>query len=158
MLYGIVQNGLLLVGKFYGVVYFGCTVCHGDSFRALRERYYRLDTKNLTSSVPAASTPRIPCSFGLHLVWQTYPSSNALCSFCTSGQWFASSFLQIPPRGGHPGLRLCAWRYLLHSGLSPVRNVPMPSTPKKPSPQKTTAVHLKTGKTFIWQAPCQPPP
>ncbi|MBS5793099.1 MAG: DUF3387 domain-containing protein, partial [Sutterella sp.] len=41
---------LLLVGKFYGVVYFGCTVCHGDSFRALRERYYRLDTKNLTSS------------------------------------------------------------------------------------------------------------
>ncbi len=26
------------------------TVCHGDSFRALRERYYRLDTKNLTSS------------------------------------------------------------------------------------------------------------
>ena len=32
--YGIVQNGLLLVGKFYGVVYFGCTVCHGDSFRA----------------------------------------------------------------------------------------------------------------------------
>ena len=50
MLYGIVQNGLLLVGKFYGVVYFGCTVCHGDSFRALRERYCRLDTKNLTSS------------------------------------------------------------------------------------------------------------
>ena len=49
MLYGIVQNGLLLVGKFYGVVYFGCAVCHGDSFRALRERYYRLDTKNLTS-------------------------------------------------------------------------------------------------------------
>ena len=47
--YGIVQNGLLLVGKFYGVVYFGCTVCHGDSFRALRERYYRLDTKNITS-------------------------------------------------------------------------------------------------------------
>uniref|UniRef100_UPI003AB1F397 hypothetical protein n=1 Tax=Duodenibacillus massiliensis TaxID=1852381 RepID=UPI003AB1F397 len=50
LLYGIVQNGLLLVGKFYGVVYFGCTVCHGDSFRALRERYYRFDTKNITSS------------------------------------------------------------------------------------------------------------
>ena len=47
--YGIVQNGLLLVGKFYGVVYFGCTVCHGDSFLTLRERYYRLDTKNITS-------------------------------------------------------------------------------------------------------------
>ena len=50
MLYGIVQKGLVLVGKFYGVVYFGCTVCPSDSFRALRERYYRLDTKKLTSS------------------------------------------------------------------------------------------------------------
>ena len=49
MLYGIVQNGVLLVGNFYGVVYFGCAVCHGDFFRALRERYYRLDTKSLTS-------------------------------------------------------------------------------------------------------------
>ena len=49
LLYGIVQDGLL-VGKFDGVVDFGCTVCHGDSFRALRGRHYRLDTKNLTSS------------------------------------------------------------------------------------------------------------
>ena len=59
--YGIVQNGLLLVGKFYGVVYFGCTVCHGDSFRTLRERYYRLDTKNITSSVRTRSFPPCTC-------------------------------------------------------------------------------------------------
>ena len=45
LLYGIVQDGLLLVDKFDGVVDFGCTVCHGDSFRALRGRHYRLDTK-----------------------------------------------------------------------------------------------------------------
>ena len=50
LLYGIAQDGLLLVGKFDGVVDFGCTVCHGDFFRALRGRHYRLDTKNLTSS------------------------------------------------------------------------------------------------------------
>ena len=45
LLYGIVQDGLLLVSKFDGVVDFGCMVCHGDSFRALRGRHYRLDTK-----------------------------------------------------------------------------------------------------------------
>ena len=69
--YGIVQNGLLLVGKFYGVVYFGCTVCHGDSFRALRERYYRLDKKNLTSpkkeEVQAANIAAV-----LRTSWKTY--------------------------------------------------------------------------------------
>ena len=58
---------------------------------------------------------------GFILFSRLTPSSNALCSFCTSGQWFASSFLQIPPRGGHPCSWLCAWCYPLHSGLSPVR-------------------------------------
>ena len=48
LLYGIVQDGLLPVGKFDGVVDFGCTVYQGESFRALRGRHYRLDTKNLT--------------------------------------------------------------------------------------------------------------
>ena len=33
-------------------------------------------------------------------------------------------FLQIPPRDGHPCLRLCAWCYLLRSGLAPVRSCP----------------------------------
>ena len=49
MLYGIVQNGLLLVGKIYGVVYFGCTVCHGDSFRAYGSAIIVRTQKNLTS-------------------------------------------------------------------------------------------------------------
>ena len=35
----------------------------------------------------------------------------------------ASGFLQIPPRDGHPCLRLYPSRYRADSGLSPVRNV-----------------------------------
>ena len=55
LLYGIVQDGLLPVGKFDGVVDFGCTVYQGEFFRALRGRHYRLDTKNLTSLFRAFS-------------------------------------------------------------------------------------------------------
>ena len=50
LLYCIVQDGPLLIDEFDGVVVFKCTVCHGDSLRTLRVRYYRLDTKKLTSS------------------------------------------------------------------------------------------------------------
>ena len=40
-------------------------------------------------------------------------------------------FLQIPPRDGHPCLRLCAWCYLLRSRLSPVRSCPCWAHQKK---------------------------
>ena len=68
-------------------------------------------------------------------------SFNLLCSFilaysliddfCASGQRFArrvstfptSDFLQIPPRDGHPGLRLYPSHCRSDSGFSPVRNV-----------------------------------
>mgnify|MGYP006933240324 CR=1 FL=1 len=55
---------------------------------------------------------------------------NLICSFFSSGQRFArgssvstSGFLQIPPRDGHPCLRLCPSHCRTASGLSPVRNV-----------------------------------
>ncbi|HBH22082.1 MAG TPA: hypothetical protein DDY13_01530 [Cytophagales bacterium] len=49
---------------------------------------------------------RTPGSIGLWFVWQPYPVHFGLvCSFCSSGQDFASDFLQIPPRNGHP----CLW-------------------------------------------------
>ena len=45
----------------------------------------------------------------------------SLYGFCSSGQSFAASFLQIPRRRGHP----CLWLYPSHcradSGLAPVR-------------------------------------
>ena len=46
----------------------------------------------LSHHVPAASTPQVPCSFELHLVWQTYPSSNASCISRSSGRCFASGY------------------------------------------------------------------
>jgi len=57
------------------------------------------------------STRCIYClSFGqyrLHFVLQTRPSQNSLlCSFYSSSRDFASSFFQIPPRGGHPCCQL----------------------------------------------------
>ena len=48
-----------------------------------------------------------------------------LCGSCSSGQRFAYSFLQIPPRDGHP---CCSAMYFVvayaYSGLSPVRARP----------------------------------
>src|SRR5699024_7863070 len=46
------------------------------------------------------------CSIGLYFVKQTRPFQVSLvCNFCSSVRDFASSFLQIPPRDGHP----CLW-------------------------------------------------
>ena len=50
---------------------------------------------------------------------------NLICGSCPSGQGFAYSFLQIPPRDGHP---CCSAMYFVvayaYSGLSPVRACP----------------------------------
>jgi len=64
---------------------------------------------------------RFRAAIGLRLVWQPYPRLQPLYDFCPSDQSFASAFLRIPPRDGHPWL----WLYPSHcradSGLSPVR-------------------------------------
>lgn len=44
--------------------------------------------------------------------------------FCSSGPSFASGFLQIPPRGGHPCLRLVVPVITAHRGLTPPRFTP----------------------------------
>ena len=71
---------------------------------------------NNLHSVTAASTVWDSGSIGLLLVWQSRPSQVSLiCDFCSSIRNFArrgtfpastSGFLQIPPRDGHPCLRL----------------------------------------------------
>ena len=52
-----------------------------------------------------------------------------ICGSCPSGQGFACSFLQIPPRDGHP---CCLAMYFVvacaYSGLSPVRARPWRQT------------------------------
>ena len=66
-----------------------------------------------------------PLSAGLSV----FPS--LICDSCTSGQGFAYSFLQIPPRDGHP---CCSAMYFVvayaYSGLSPVRARPWRANPK----------------------------
>ena len=48
-----------------------------------------------------------------------------ICGSCSSGQGFAYSFFQIPPRGGHPCCSaMCFVVAYAHSGLSPVRARP----------------------------------
>src|SRR5699024_9892984 len=60
-----------------------------------------------SSHVTVASTVWNSCSIGLCFVKQTRPFQVSLvCNFCSSVRDFASSFLQIPPRDGHPCLRL----------------------------------------------------
>ena len=41
-------------------------------------------------------------SIGLCIYWPAYPTAPPLSASCSSGQPFAYSFLQIPPRDGHP--------------------------------------------------------
>ena len=61
-----------------------------------------------------------PDSIGFRFVKQTRPAVLSLvCSFCPSDQDFAAGFLQIPPRGGHPCLRLTLPSVKARSGLSP---------------------------------------
>ena len=57
-----------------------------------------------------------------------------ICGSCSSGQGFAYSFLQIPPRDGHP---CCSAMYFVvayvYSGLTPVRARPWRANQKKDS-------------------------
>ena len=87
-----------------------------DSTRCCLHRFRRVGSPRpsrlrlrLRSSMPdvnAAFTPWSSGSVGLRFVQQTRPLHKCLlCGFCSSVQDFASSFLQIPPRGGHP----CSW-------------------------------------------------
>lgn len=68
-----------------------------------------------------------PCAAGS-------PKYNSLKSgSCTSGRDFAAGFLQIPPRGGHPCLRLTVGTANPRSGLSPYSYRPCRAHRKKPS-------------------------
>ena len=68
----------------------------------------------------------LPATFGASLLLANLPVFRSLiCDSCPSDQGFAYSFLQIPPRDGHP---CCSAMYFVvayaYSGLSPVRARP----------------------------------
>jgi len=68
-----------------------------------------------------------PCSAGS-------PEYNSLkLGSCTSGQDFAAGFLQIPPHGGHPCLKLTVGTANPRSGLSPYSYRPCRAHQKTPA-------------------------
>src|SRR5208337_822322 len=54
-----------------------------------------------------------------------------VCDFCSSGQHFASGFLQIPPHGGHPCRSANSSPCRACRGLSPPSRCALPGAPKK---------------------------
>ena len=93
-----------------------------------------------------ALSPHLPATFtgtssnfwtsSLFADLSVFPS--LICGSCSSGQGFAYSFLQIPPRGGHP---CCSAMYFVvayaYSGLSPVRARPWRANKEKPATEVT---------------------
>ncbi|HCU30104.1 MAG TPA: hypothetical protein DIC57_05755, partial [Sphaerochaeta sp.] len=93
---------------------------------------------------------RFRIAFGLRFVMQPHPPAYALWDSCSSGRKFASGFLQIPPRRGHPCLWLCTWRYHPYLGLSPFRKCSYRAHMKQPaSLWGKRADFLSLGSTYF---------
>jgi hypothetical protein len=73
----------------------------------------------------------VPCKYGaLHLL-ACLPRCSASSASCSSGQRFAFSFLQIPPRDGHPCCSANTSPCRVCRGLSPPSECPLPGAPMK---------------------------
>ena len=68
---------------------------------------------------------------GLCIYWPAYRAAPPLSASCSSGQRFAFSFLQIPPRGGHPCCSANTSPCRVCRGLSPPSECALPGAPKK---------------------------
>ena len=129
--------------------------CRGNS-RGLsdqRERYPRLAAlrepmmgARRSSATPPGSNGiegRSPDDIGLRVNRPSRPLAAALCASCASDRDFASCFLQIPPRGGHP----CSLaRGSCH--LGPQRtftSTPLPGSLSLPGSQRLTALRAMPG-------------
>jgi hypothetical protein len=70
--------------------------------------------------IPAASTIAVSVQVsGFEDIGLLTHCDRLLCDFYSSGQCFACSFLQIPPRDGHPCRLANRSPYRADSGLSP---------------------------------------
>jgi hypothetical protein len=68
---------------------------------------------------------------GLCIYWPAYPAAPPLSASCSSGLRFAFSFLQIPPRGGHPCCSANTSPCRVCRGLSPPSERALPGAPNK---------------------------
>ena len=90
----------------------------------------RVRTKSFSPFVCRIYCEQFRAAFGLRLVWQPYPCSQPLCDFCPSDRRFASTFLQIPPRDGHPWCSAIPFPLPGGFGTSTRQTLPMPGAPK----------------------------
>ena len=66
---------------------------------------------------------------GLCIYWPAHPAAPPLSASCSSGQRFAYSFLQIPPRDGHPCRSANTSPCRVCRGLSPPSECALPGAP-----------------------------
>ena len=108
-----------------------CLATELTPFRAFRSGLPGYHTFLSPPSTCLIYPMRFRVVIGLRLVKQSYPRMRPYMRFlyvrpevCPRVSKFPeSSFLQIPPHGGHPCFRLCPSHYRADSGLTPVRNV-----------------------------------
>ena len=102
-----------------------------------------LKVRALSPHPPAASTGTSSNFWASSLCADLPVFPSLICSSCSSGRGFAYSFLQIPPRGGHPCCSaMCFVVAYAHSGLSPVR--------ARPWRANTKGAAVWTGAPFSW--------
>jgi hypothetical protein len=70
-------------------------------------------------------------STGLCVYGPAHPAVPPLSASCSSGQRFASGFLQIPPHGGHPCRSANTSPCRVCRGLAPPSKCALPGAPKK---------------------------
>src|SRR5450759_5891829 len=68
---------------------------------------------------------------GLCIYWPAHPAAPPLSASCSSGQRFAFSFLQIPPRDGHPCCSANTSPCRVCRGLSPPSECALPGAPRE---------------------------
>ena len=70
-------------------------------------------------------------SIGLCIYWPAHPTASPLSAGCSSEQRFACSFLQIPPRDGHPCCSANTSPCRVCRGLTPPSECALPGAPNK---------------------------
>jgi hypothetical protein len=115
--------------------------------------------------IPAAFTSAVSVQVpGFEDIGLLTHCDRLVCDFCSSGQRFAFSFLQIPPHGGHPCRSANRSPCRVDRGLPPPNHPAtttatgtapvkalraMPGAPKKRQPQRLPFMVMPTGLTYF---------
>src|SRR5215469_15608907 len=88
-------------------------------------------THSASRLCPSDIRRSVPCKYwALHILACSPRCADLISASCSSGQRFASSFLRIPPRGGHPCRSANTSPCRVCRGLSPPSECALPGAPK----------------------------